>query len=84
MRNGAFPGQTGLLRLLTLTFAVAVCLTAGLFFIDLIGGNRPVFLDWVRTILLVVTGFWLVWGGTTVIIGALPPAPKPRGDQRRP
>ena len=84
MRHGAFPGQTGLLRLLTLTFAAAVCLTAGLFFIDLIGGNRPGWLDWVRTILLVLTGFWLVWGGTTGIIGALAPAPKARGDQAEP
>src|SRR5699024_2159058 len=84
MRDGAFPGQTALLRTLTLTFAAAVCLTAGLAFIDLVGGYRPGWLDWLRTILLVLTGFWLVWGGTTGIIGALAPAPKRGGDLKRP
>lgn len=84
MRNGAFPGQTALLRLLTLTFAAAICLTAGLAFIDLIGGNRPGWLDWVRTILLVLTGFWLVWGGMTGIIGSFAPKRQPRGDLKRP
>ena len=50
MANRFTPGRAGWLRLLTLGFAAAVSLTAGIAFLDLIGGNRPVFLDWLRTI----------------------------------
>lgn len=84
MSNRHTMGQAEWLRLLTLSFAAAVSLTAGTVFLDLIGGNRPVFLDWVRTTLLVLTGFWLVWGGTIGLLGALSPAPKPRRDVGRP
>ncbi len=84
MDNRLTSGRAGWLRLLTLGFAAAVSLTAGIAFLDLIGGNRPGFLDWVRTILLVLTGFWLVWGGTIGLLGALSPAPKPRRDATRP
>lgn len=84
MSNRLTTGRAGWLRLLTLGFAAAVSLTAGIAFLDLIGGNRPGFLDWVRTVLLVLTGFWLVWGGTIGLLGALSPAPRPKWDAARP
>lgn len=84
MNNRLTTGQAGWLRLLTLGFAAAVSLTAGTAFLDLIGGNRAGFLDWVRTILLVLTGFWLVWGGTIGLLGALSPPPKRRQDAALP
>ncbi|KRA96703.1 hypothetical protein ASD83_16600 [Devosia sp. Root685] len=84
MDERLITGRAGWLRLLTLGFAAAVSLTAGYAFLDLIGGNRPVFLDWVRTILLVLTGFWLVWGGTIGLLGALSPKPKRLLDLTRP
>lgn len=43
MGNRLTTGRAGWLRLLTLGFAAAVSLTAGTAFLDLIGGNRPVF-----------------------------------------
>ena len=84
MGNRLTTGRAGWLRLLTLGFAAAVSLTAGTAFLDLIGGNRPVFLDWVRTILLVLTGFWLVWGGTIGLLGALSPKSRRLMDLTRP
>lgn len=84
MANRFTPGRAGWLRLLTLGFAAAVSLTAGTAFLDLIGGNRPVLLDWVRTILLVLTGFWLVWGGTIGLLGALSPKSRRLLDLTRP
>lgn len=84
MANRLTPGRAGWLRLLTLGFAAGVSLTAGTAFLDLIGGNRPVFLDWVRTILLVLTGFWLVWGGTIGLLGALSPRSRRLMDLTRP
>ncbi|CAN7566581.1 glucans biosynthesis glucosyltransferase MdoH [Devosia sp. LjRoot3] len=84
MGNRLTTGRAGWLRLLTLGFAAAVSLTAGTAFLDLIGGNRPVFLDWVRTILLVLTGFWLVWGGTIGLLGALSPRSRRLPDLTRP
>src|SRR4051812_33650596 len=84
MGNRLTTGRAGWLRLLTLGFAAAVSLTAGIAFLDLIGGNRPVFLDWVRTILLVLTGFWLVWGGTIGLLGALSPKSRRLMDLTRP
>ncbi|KKB77826.1 hypothetical protein VW35_14325 [Devosia soli] len=82
MEKRVTNGQAWWLRLLTLSFAAAVSLTAGIAFLDLVGGNRPVLIDWVRTILLVLTGFWLVWGGTIGLLGALSPAP--RAPKKRP
>lgn len=84
MGNRFWMGRAGWLRLLTLGFAAAVSLTAGWAFLDLIGGNRPVLLDWVRTVLLVLTGFWLVWGGTIGLLGALSPKPVQKRDFSRP
>lgn len=84
MTNRLTTWQAGGLRFLTLGFAAAVSLTAGIAFLDLIGGNRPGFLDWVRTILLVLTGFWLVWGGTIGLLGALSPVSRRRRDLSRP
>jgi membrane glycosyltransferase len=74
-------GRAGWLRLLMLTVAASVSVTTGLAFLDLIGGNRPSLLDWVRTILLVLTGFWLVWGGSIGLLGAF--APKARKAELR-
>lgn len=35
-------------------------------------------LDWLRVILFVLTGFWLVWGGVTGLLGTLSAEPKRR------
>ncbi len=37
----------------------------------LIGADAPVWLDTGRAVLFLITGFWLVWGGTTGMLGAL-------------
>ncbi len=55
-------GRVTTLRLLMLTFAAAASLAAGWAFLHLVGGNRPSALDWVRTVLLVIATFWLVFG----------------------
>mgnify|MGYP001482875433 CR=1 FL=1 len=78
MKDRPWMGRAEWLRLLTLGFAATVSITAGTAFLDLIGGNRPGLLDWVRTGLLVVTGFWLVWGGTVGLLGALAPVRRPQ------
>lgn len=72
------------LRTVMLALAAGVSLAAGAIYLDLIGGNRSSALDWLRTVLLVVTGFWLVWGGAAGILGALAPAQPPARTGGRP
>lgn len=42
-----------------------------------IGADAPVWLDSARAVLFLVTSFWLVWGGTTGVLGALAPRRAP-------
>ncbi len=70
-------GRAEQLRAATLAVAAAASLAAGWAFLDLIGGNRPTALDWMRGILLTMTVFWLLWGGLTGILGAFAPVRKP-------
>jgi membrane glycosyltransferase len=39
-----------------------------------ISAEAPLWLDSARAVLFLLTGFWLVWGGTTGVLGALTPA----------
>lgn len=55
----------------------ATSLAAGSAFLHLVGGTRPGALDWVRTVLFVVAGFWLLWGGLVGLLGALSPPRRP-------
>lgn len=71
-------GRVTTLRLLMLTFAAAASLAAGWAFLHLVGGNRPSALDWVRTVLLVIATFWLVFGGVIGLLGALSPRRRSR------
>jgi membrane glycosyltransferase len=41
-----------------------------------ISADAPVWLDSARAVLFLVTSFWLVWGGTTGVLGALTPGRK--------
>jgi membrane glycosyltransferase len=68
------------LRVLTLGFAAAASIGAGWAFLHIVGGRNPGWLDWLRTVLLVVVTFWLVWGGVVGLLGAL--APRPRRKRR--
>lgn len=61
-----------------LSFAAVASLAAGWAFLHLVGGNRPSALDWLRTVLLVIATFWLVFGGTIGLLGALGPARRPK------
>jgi len=79
----ADKGVVGL-RILMLGFAATLSLAAGWIYLDLVGGNRPGMLDWIRTALLVLTGFWLVWGGLAGLLGALVPAPALAASPGRP
>ena len=70
-------GRAERLRAAMLAIAAVASVAAGWAFLDLIGGNRPSALDWMRSILLTVTAFWLLWGGLTGILGAFAPVPRP-------
>lgn len=61
-----------------LSFAAVASLAAGWAFLHLVGGSRPSALDWLRTVLLVIATFWLVFGGTIGLLGALGPTRRPK------
>lgn len=71
-------GRVIALRLFMLSFAAVASLAAGWAFLHLVGGSRPSALDWLRTVLLVIATFWLVFGGTIGLLGALGPTRRPK------
>ena len=75
------------LRTAALLAAALLSLSGGFVFLGFSspGGLTP--LDWLRAVLVVITGFWLVWGGAAAMIGLFvrhrlapfDPCEKPRG-----
>jgi membrane glycosyltransferase len=73
-----------LIRVFALTAALALSATAGWLFIGFteIGGLNA--LDVVRAALIVVSGFWLVWGSAAALMGLFVPRRKLDFDPRLP
>jgi len=65
------------IRTATLLLAALASAGGGWLYFRLIGADAPVWLDSGRAVLFCLTVFWLVWGGTTGMLGALSPARKP-------
>ena len=72
------------IRAVALTVSGLVSLGAGWLYMRFIGSDGTNFLDVFRTALFVMTGFWLVWGGTAGVLGALTRMPRQRLDQTPP
>lgn len=69
---------TRLTRSLALAASALLSLGSGWLYMRFIGADGTSGLDVFRTILFVLTGFWLVWGGIAGVLGVLaPPKRKP-------
>ena len=66
------------IRAVALTVSGLISLGAGWLYMRFIGSDGTSLLDVLRTALFVLTGFWLVWGGTAGVLGALSPRPLAR------
>ncbi len=72
------------IRAAALAVSGLVSLGAGWLYMRFIGSDGTNILDVFRTALFVLTGFWLVWGGTAGVLGALAPEPRPRPEPTPP
>jgi membrane glycosyltransferase len=61
-------------RTIALLIAALASIGGAWLYYRYIGSDAPVWLDGARGVLFAVTSFWLVWGGTTGILGASAPA----------
>lgn len=79
MPSGVAPsaGHPKLLRAFALAIAGLASLGGGWLYLHFIGEDGSGLLDWLRAALFTLTSFWLVWGGTTGIIGTLSRTPAP-------
>ncbi len=68
------------LRAGALTVAALASIGGGALYFRFITEDGSSLLDWLRVILFVLTGFWLVWGGVTGLMGTLVRAPAQRRD----
>jgi membrane glycosyltransferase len=57
-------------RLIALLIAAFASIGGAFLYYRYIGSDAPIWLDTARALLFCVTGFWLVWGGTTGLLGA--------------
>jgi len=57
-------------RTIALLIAALASIGGAWLYYRYIGSDAPVWLDGARGVLFAVTSFWLVWGGTTGILGA--------------
>ena len=73
-----------LIRILALTVAVTLSAFGGYLFLRFTGEGGLTALDLLRAVLVVISGFWLVWGGSAAVMGVFAPARQPRIDARRP
>lgn len=62
------------LRLLALSLAAALTITGAYVFLRLTGQGGVTAIDLLRTALVVLTGFWLIWGSAAAILGVLTPS----------
>jgi len=62
-----------LIRTIALLIAALASAGGAWLYYRYIGSDAPVWLDSARAILFLVTSFWLVWGGTTGVLGAVAP-----------
>ena len=76
--------RTIALRLAALSTAVLLTLVGGYLFMRLTGLGGLTALDTVRTALVMLSGFWLIWGSAAAIIGVFTPASRQLGDARKP
>jgi len=65
-----------LIRTIALLIAALASVGGAWLYYRYIAADAPVWLDSARAVLFLLTSFWLVWGGTTGVIGALSRAPK--------
>ncbi|WP_423069166.1 glucans biosynthesis glucosyltransferase MdoH [Devosia sp. CN2-171] len=72
------------IRVVALTVSGLISLGAGWLYMRFIGSDGTNFLDVLRTALFVMTGFWLVWGGTAGVLGALTRMPRQELDETPP
>ncbi|RYH00352.1 MAG: glycosyltransferase, partial [Alphaproteobacteria bacterium] len=62
------------IRTLALLIAALASVGGAWLYYRYIGSDTPVWLDSARAALFLVTSFWLVWGGTTGVLGAVSPS----------
>jgi membrane glycosyltransferase len=67
-----------LVRTIALLIAALASVGGAWLYYRYIGSDAPVWLDGARAVLFALTGFWLVWGGTTGILGATSPTRTPQ------
>ena len=63
-----------LIRTIALLIAALASAGGAWLYYRYIGSDAPVWLDSARAVLFLVTSFWLVWGGTTGVLGAVSPS----------
>ena len=63
-----------IIRSVTLLAAATLSATGGYLFVRYTGAGGMTMLDVLRTVLVVVSGFWLVWGATAAVLGVFTPA----------
>lgn len=71
-------------RTLSLGVAAVLSVVGAWIFATFIAADGTSVLDWLRVTLFALTGFWLVFGGFTGLLGVFTPAPKPRLDLEKP
>lgn len=76
--------RTIALRLTALSTAVLLTLVGGYLFMRLTGLGGLTALDTVRTAIVMLSGFWLIWGSAAAIIGVFTPIRQQDGDARQP
>lgn len=59
-------------RAVALTFSVAAAVAAGLLFLQFGAADGLDVLDWVRSLLILVTTWWLAWGAAQAMVGLWP------------
>ncbi|WP_332689645.1 glucans biosynthesis glucosyltransferase MdoH [Devosia sp.] len=60
-----------LFRLTALTSAALLTLVGGYLFVRLTGVGGLTALDLARTVLVVISGFWLIWGSAAAVLGVI-------------
>lgn len=70
------------IRIVALLTAAALSGLGGYFFLRFTGEGGLTALDLMRGVLVVLSGFWLVWGGSAAVMGVFVPTAKRSGDAR--
>jgi membrane glycosyltransferase len=75
--------QTILLRAFAVSLAAGLSALAGIMFVRYASAGGLVPLDLLRAALVVISGFWLVWGAAAALMGAFVSLRRPQFDARR-